>query len=225
MICARSAALRERSMPIFSIVSSVWRMPAVSMMRKRMPEILIQSSIVSRVVPWISETIALSSCNKALRRVDLPTFGAPIMATGMPFLIAFPVENEDDKRVISSRTSCAILMRASRDANSTSSSEKSSSSSRREVSFSNWARRSESFWEIPPRICCIATRCWEAFWETIRSATASACVRSSFPFRKARWVYSPGAAGWHPCWISSEQIVWRIYGEPWVLISTLSSPV
>ena len=36
------------------------------------------------VVPCMSDTMARSSCSRAFRRVDLPTLGAPMMATGMP---------------------------------------------------------------------------------------------------------------------------------------------
>ena len=60
------------------------------MKRKSWPLILIVSSITSRVVPWMSLTIALSSFNKAFSKVDLPAFVSPMMATGIPFLIALP---------------------------------------------------------------------------------------------------------------------------------------
>ena len=57
------------------------------MKRKPIPLITNSSSIVSRVGPAISETMALSSFNKAFKRVDFPTFGSPTIATGIPFLI------------------------------------------------------------------------------------------------------------------------------------------
>ena len=50
--------------------------------------------MVSRVVPGMFETMALSSLSSALRRVDLPTLGRPTIATGTPFLRALPSANE-----------------------------------------------------------------------------------------------------------------------------------
>ena len=60
------------------------------------PFITIVSSILSLVVPSISETIALSSFNKAFKRDDFPAFGFPIIATGTPFLITLPYAKESD---------------------------------------------------------------------------------------------------------------------------------
>ena len=42
----------------------------------------------------MSETMALSSCRIVLSRVDLPALVCPTIATGIPFLIAFPKEKE-----------------------------------------------------------------------------------------------------------------------------------
>lgn len=82
-----------RSIPNFSMGSSVWRIPAVSMNRNVVPWMSIVSSTVSRVVPGISLTIALSVCSNVLSRRDLPTFGRPTMATGMPLTMAWPESN------------------------------------------------------------------------------------------------------------------------------------
>ena len=38
----------------------------------------------------MSDTIAFSSFKREFSRVDFPTFGAPNIATGIPFLITFP---------------------------------------------------------------------------------------------------------------------------------------
>ena len=46
------------------------------------------SSITSRVVPFISDTIALSSFNILFKSVDFPEFGGPAIVIGIPFLIA-----------------------------------------------------------------------------------------------------------------------------------------
>ena len=50
------------------------------------PPISISSSTVSRVVPGISETIALSRIRSALSRELLPTFGFPTMAVAKTML-------------------------------------------------------------------------------------------------------------------------------------------
>jgi len=94
MTYAWSIFWKVRSIPRFSIVSFVWRIPAVSINRNVTPCKLIVSSITSRVVPWISLTMAFSSFSNAFSKVDFPAFVSPIIATGMPFLIAFPTLKE-----------------------------------------------------------------------------------------------------------------------------------
>ena len=69
-------------------------MPAVSIKRNDMPFISVTSSITSRVVPSMLDTIARSSPKRALRRVDFPTFVFPMMATAMPSLSACPILKE-----------------------------------------------------------------------------------------------------------------------------------
>ena len=95
---AWSSFWKVRSIPILSIASCVSRMPAVSMKRKVIPPMLIVSSMTSRVVPWMSLTIALSSFSRTFSRVDFPAFVSPMIATGMPFLIAFPTLKELARR-------------------------------------------------------------------------------------------------------------------------------
>ena len=157
------------------------------------------SSIRSRVVPCISLTMARSSCNKALSRVLLPTLGAPMIATGMPFFMALPSRKEDDNRCISLFIVSASFSSSVRSANSNSSwSEKSNSSSNNEVRCNSSSRSTWSFEDIPPRICCMATLCCTAVCDAITSATASACERSIFPLRYALLVNSPGPAKRQP---------------------------
>ena len=197
---------RVRSMPIRSSRSSVARMPAVSMKRKRTPSMTVCSSIRSRVVPAISETIALSSFSSRLSSVLLPTFGAPTIATGMPSFRALPSAKEPLRRRISDRISSIVQRSFRRSANSTSSSEKSSSSSSSEARCTSSPRRWSSRFEKPPRSCPAAS-VWAALdEEAIRSATASACDRSSLPARKARSVNSPGVAMRAPASSSSRRI-------------------
>ena len=171
---------------MFSTRLSVWRMPAVSIKRKVIPWRLMVSSITSRVVPSMSDTMARSSFSKALSRVLFPTLVLPTMATGMPFLITLPREKEAHKREINVSIPMAILRSSDRSANSTSSSEKSSSSSNREVMCNSSIRSFISSSENPPRIWLNAILWAAAEDEAIRSATASACERSILPFKKAR---------------------------------------
>ncbi len=81
---ALSAAARLRCTPICSTGLSLGVMPAVSMRCSGMPRRLATSSTVSRVVPATGVTIARSVRNNALSRLDLPTFGRPIMAVRNP---------------------------------------------------------------------------------------------------------------------------------------------
>lgn len=59
----------------------------------------------------------------------------------------------------------------------------------------------------------------------MRSATASAWVRSRRPFKKARCVNSPGPARRQPARTSSRTTSDWINVEPWILNSIVSSPV
>ena len=178
---------------------------------KVMPPILTVSSIISRVVPWMSLTIALSSLSKTLSNVDFPAFVSPIMATGTPLLMALPTLNELTKRAMTFSMLFASWQSSERSANSSSSwSLKSNSNSMSEVKWSNWSRKVASSLLKPPRIWLMARRWVAADDEAIRSATASAWLRSIFPFRNARWVYSPGAAMRQPFLMSSCNTFWRI---------------
>lgn len=85
-IFACSNFWKLRLMPRDSIASVVSRMPAVSIKRNVIPSRFIVSSITSRVVPWISLTMARSSFSKAFNNVDFPAFVSPTIATGTPFL-------------------------------------------------------------------------------------------------------------------------------------------
>ena len=192
-----------RSMPMFSNSSSVSRSPAVSISRKRIPSITTVSSMVSRVVPCMSLTIARCSPNSAFSSVDLPTFGAPMMATGIPFRIALPVRNEAISEASFLSISAAKSFSSVRSANSNSSwSAKSSSNSISDVKCSNRSRSIDSSVDTDPRNWLIARSFSALLCDAIKSATASACARSILPFIKARRVNSPGSAALHPASIS-----------------------
>ena len=90
---------------------------------------MISSSIASLVVPAISDTMAFSSFNKLFNKVDFPTLGSPIIATGIPFFMAFPKEKLSINRF---KTEVIVLTNSlnfALSANSTSSPEKSNSNS------------------------------------------------------------------------------------------------
>ncbi|CAI8173410.1 MAG: Uncharacterised protein [SAR116 cluster bacterium] len=163
-----------------------------------MPPIEISSSMVSLVVPAISETMARSSFKRAFNKVDFPAFGAPTIATGIPFFMTLPRANES----ISWRRTLEIFsnraLKASRSAKATSSSAKSNSNSMSDAKFNNSCLKAFISELNPPRICCMAIWCAAALSEAIRSATASAWLRSSLPFKKARRVNSPPSAIWQP---------------------------
>ena len=186
-------ACRVRSMPSDSMVSLVSRRPAVSISRKRKPSMMIRSSMVSRVVPAISLTMALSSPTRALSKVDLPALVGPTIATRIPFLMALPVWKEVVSAVSRSWMVSASVLSSVRSANSSSSwSAKSSSSSMRLVKWSSWSRSVCSSDVMPP-LSCVSARSFSALVSAaMRSATASACVRSILPLRNARCVNSPG---------------------------------
>ena len=79
------------STPIFSTVSLVSLIPAVSVITIGIPSSKIDSSITSLVVPGISVTIALFSSSSAFKRELLPTFGFPAITILIPSLIIFPL--------------------------------------------------------------------------------------------------------------------------------------
>lgn len=148
----------ERRMPSSSMESAVWRIPAVSISRNTRPLIVMVSSMVSRVVPGMSDTIALSSPVRALSRVDFPAFGLPTIATGIPFLIALPVRYESANDLVTLRRFCVSSARCVRSANSTSSSEKSSSSSSSAPRFIICVRSSSRAFEYCPLVWDMASR-------------------------------------------------------------------
>ena len=174
MMEALAACCKVRSTPIFSMVSSVCRMPAVSMKRKRMPSMTRWSSMTSRVVPAMSLTMARSSLSKAFSSVLLPTLGLPAIRTGTPFFMTLPEAKLSCSFFTSWRSSSTSSRSLSRLANSTSSSAKSSSSSMREAKSTSLVRKSRMVLLYPPRNCCKAALCAPACWAEMRSATASA---------------------------------------------------
>ena len=154
-------------------------------------------------MPAISETIAFSSWASALSKEDFPAFGFPAIATGTPCFMALPTLNESIRDLIVSCACCKSFSSSSRSAKFRSSSLKSSSSSTMDAKFTSCSLNCSNLLKIPPRSCCIATRCAASPSLAMRSATASACVKSIFPLIKALNVNSPGSASCAPLSTSS----------------------
>ena len=148
-----SICLNVRLIPSRSIASVASRIPAVSINLTHTSPMAILSSMASRVVPAISETMAFSSLIKALNNVLFPALGLPAKTNANPFFKAFPSVNES----LNSSTFCLISVTRSlnsdREANSTSSSPKSNSSSIREVKCNRRSRKDFISSENPPLNC------------------------------------------------------------------------
>ena len=162
------------------------------------PSIWIVSPTLSRVVPGMSVTIASSAPASALSSELFPTFGWPARTTRIPSVRSAPW-----RAVARTAASWAIASARRRRAparsrNSISSSGKSSvaSTSRRSSTIFS-ASRPISRENAPSRERA-ADRAAASVLASIRSATASACARSSLSLRKARSVNSPGRARRNP---------------------------
>ena len=108
-----------RSMPMRSILFSVSRMPAVSIRMSGTPPILMDSSMVSRVVPGMSVTMARSSCKSAFNRLDFPAFGRPTIAVRRPSRMMRPSSEREssvrsDESMAESPSSISSFVRSSR---------------------------------------------------------------------------------------------------------------
>ena len=158
------------------------------------PSNVICSRTVSRVVPAISVTIATSSPASALSRLDLPTFGAPTSTTLMPSRKIAPCRAlaKMSANCVCSARSLPFASAASR--KSMSSSGKSSVAS---TSIRSVIKSSTKVWicaENAPLSERTAMRAADWLDASIKSATLSACAKSSLLFRKARLVNSPASA-------------------------------
>mmetsp|Transcript_8565 Transcript_8565/g.21056 ORF Transcript_8565/g.21056 Transcript_8565/m.21056 type:complete len:240 (-) Transcript_8565:903-1622(-) len=217
-------------MPTFSISSTASsRIPAVSVTVTGYPPMLRLTWTRSLVVPGISDTIACSRSESALRRLDLPAFGTPTMATPNPSRIICP-------RFVSPSTFCTSQWtRASngttseRTEDSTTSASSSAKSMTASTCASTLTRRSlqESYLAAKsPRICFRAWDRWASVSLARRSPRASTCMRSIFPFSYALRVNSPPSAARRP---SMSPRALRIPSTtmrlPWTCSSTTSSPV
>ena len=96
---ASSILDKDFSTPIFSTLSSVFLIPAVSIILSKIPSNSISPSTVSLVVPSISVTIAFSSFNSLFKIDDFPTLGLPTITVFMPFLIVIPFSESFTKSI------------------------------------------------------------------------------------------------------------------------------
>jgi len=212
-------------MPSLSTSSRVSRSPAVSTILTGIPSRSSAWRTASRVVPGTAVTIASSSPESRLSRLDLPTFGCPASTTCSPRRNIAPCLARENIR---SRFACraARRPRASADSRkSTSSSGKSifaSTSMRKSINSSTRRRISP---ENSPDSERIADRAAAAVVASMRSATASACARSSLSFKNARRVNSPGSASRAPSCMQRPSRSRRTTGLPCACSSSTSSPV
>ncbi|MEA3219889.1 MAG: hypothetical protein OZX49_00985 [Immundisolibacter sp.] len=212
-------------MPSCSIGSWLSRRPAVSTRCSGRPSMARYSRSTSRVVPGMAVTMAASRSARAFSRLDLPTLGAPASTTLMPSRSRRPSSARPTRARSSSARRAASVARRPSASRSSSSSGKSSPASictRSSISRSDSALICR---ENSPSRLRRAARAAAVLAASIRSATASACARSSLSFRNARWLNSPGAAWRAPSASTRASSMSMTTGPPWPCNSTTSCPV
>ena len=105
------ARCRARRIPSCSTLPVASRMPAVSLTTIGSPSRSSFTSMMSRVVPASSETIATSRLARALSRLDLPALGAPASTTWKPSRTSSPRWPSSRCRAISSRSALDFCAR------------------------------------------------------------------------------------------------------------------
>ena len=163
-----------------------------------MPPTSAYSSMASRVVPGISVTMARSSRRSALSRLDFPTFGFPTIAVVRPSRRILPAVAVFCIWAISARMPFTVSCTSQRRTSSISSSGKSIAASICAISSRSVLRIALITSEKRPVRCPVAILSAASVFALTTSMTAAACVRSSLPFRKARFVNSPRSAGAAP---------------------------
>mmetsp|Transcript_10454 Transcript_10454/g.43280 ORF Transcript_10454/g.43280 Transcript_10454/m.43280 type:complete len:249 (-) Transcript_10454:390-1136(-) len=200
------------------------RIPAVSSKVTGSPAHSTRASTTSLVVPAIGVTMALSLLDHAFSSELLPALGLPTMATVTPVSSNSPllaVASTPATSARTARTSAATAARSSGVVSSSKSSRASSSASR----STHRARASRTGDARPPRNAASAPSAARSVLAVTSECTASACVRSSLPLRKARRVNSPGLASRTPAAppdgssrsrpVSSESTRWTQTLPPW----------
>ena len=155
---------------------------------------VIDSRRTSRVVPAISVTIARSSPARRFNSEDLPTLGAPTITTCTPSSKRLPRSACSSKVCISCCTPCNLCCSSGAARKSISSSGKSRAASIYTRRFTRPCSTSCTRLENSPSSDLRAALAAASLPAEIKSATASACAKSSFSFKNARSVNSPGRA-------------------------------
>ena len=183
------------------------------------------SSIASRVVPEIALTMARRSPKSALRSEDFPALGFPLITTSAPSAMTRPSRQVESlsRRIAVTRInrSCNVCKRSGGNSSSLKSNTCSTSAPIATSSLYSFERKlpnAPSSWE---RATCAAT----SDFAEMKSATASACVKSIFPFKNARRVYSPGSASLAPAASAASSKRREGKPPPCPCTSTVSSPV
>ena len=177
----------------------------------------------SRVVPCTSETIARSWRRMALKRLDFPELVAPGNRYARTLLVdpALPVRARETLQEGDRAVQRALVIRAA----------VMLVLGIIDCDLKTGAKVDQAFPRSPdPRLDGTAEplqgeRPARSVLARTISFTASARVRSMRPFRKARWVNSPGPAGRNPLRVRRERSRWITGMLPWEMISALSSPV
>ena len=196
-ISASSAEARARFTPSRSISSPAARRPAVSIKVSGTPSSSMATSMASRVVPARAETMAAARPANILRILDFPALGGPTSATRKPSRRRRPVSSDsapDSSAWRAGRLSSAFCpMPPGR---SSSANSKSASKCANRV-FSP-SRQPSARRRKPPRNCAKACFCCAPPSASIKSAMASAAVKSILPLSTARRVNSPASAARNP---------------------------
>ena len=109
IMSAASAHFLDFSTPIFSTLSPVSLIPAVSTILTGIPPRFMYSSTVSLVVPGMSVTMALSSIKSRFKSELFPTLGLPRITASTPSLIILPISADSISFLISDLRSVILL--------------------------------------------------------------------------------------------------------------------
>ena len=223
-------ASQLRPMPMRSTSSATsvsWRRPAVSVMWSGTPSIWIVSATRSRVVPGMAVTMASSAPASAFSSELLPTLGCPASTTRKPSRSSAPWRARSSVALMAASmpSSCARAPAFSRKSISSSGKSSVASTSMRSRMMRSASRPTSV--EKAPLSERAAERAALSVLASMRSATASACARSSLSLRKARSVNSPGSARRRPGWACRQRASSSCSstGPPWACSSSTSSPV
>ena len=194
LISAPFMCCSARLTPSRSTSQAVSRKPAVSTTRSGIPSTRICSSMVSRVVPGRSVTMALCAPIRRFMRVDLPTLGCPEITAIAPSRMRRPSSADSNRSASPRRMSSRLCWIPDSTTGGSSPSSKSSEDSKSAIALIKPSQILVIELVKEPSSCSRAADAARSDFARMRSATASACRRSRRPFRNARLVNSPGSA-------------------------------